>query len=434
MLRSGPRYAQHDGETPSYYEASAVERPAWPTLTADRRADVAIVGGGYTGLSAALHLAEWGYDTVLLEARRVGGGASGRNGGQLGSGQRRIQTALEAELGMDAAQALWALAEEAKACVKALIAQHRIACDLKPGIIHAAHRARHAGFLARYAAHLHTTYRYQAIEPLDKAALAGRVATTRYHGGYVDTGAAHLHPLNYALGLGRAASAAGAAIHEQAAVETIGSGPPWALRASGHTVCADRVLLACNGYLDRLVPRIAGRIMPINNYILATAPLGDARAHALIPGDEAVSDTKFVIDYYRLSADRRLLFGGGESYSRSFPRDLKGFVRRRMLRVFPQLADVGIDHAWGGTLAITRARMPSFGRAAPELYYAQGYSGHGVGMASFAGKLVAEAIAGTAERFDVFARLPQPAWPGGTLLRWPLLVLGMRYYALRDLL
>jgi gamma-glutamylputrescine oxidase len=192
------------------------------------------------------------------------------------------------------------------------------------------------------------------------------------------------------------------------------------------------VVLACNGYLEGLEPRIAGRIMPINNYVLATEPLGEAGAKSLIRDDVAVADSKFVIDYYRLSADKRLLFGGGETYRRSFPRDMKGFVRKYMLRVYPQLAETRIDYAWGGTLAVTLNRMPDFGRLAGDIYYAQGFSGHGVALTSLAGQVMAEAIAGTAERFDLFARIPTPTFPGGTLLRWPGLVVGMLYYSLRD--
>jgi gamma-glutamylputrescine oxidase len=172
--------------------------------------------------------------------------------------------------------------------------------------------------------------------------------------------------------------------------------------------------------------------MPLNNFILATAPLGEAGARALIRDDVAVADTKFVIDYFRRSPDHRLLFGGGESYSARYPADLRRIVRPRMLKVFPQLADVPIDYAWAGTLAITRSRLPHFARLAPEILVAHGYSGHGIGPATLAGKLIAEAIAGAAERFDVLAALEAPRFPGGALLRWPALVLGMLYYGLRD--
>ena len=426
------RYAQHDGAAPTWYEASARAHPTWPALEADIRADVCVVGGGYTGLSCALHLAEHGYRTVLLEARRIGNGASGRNGGQLGSGHRRDQFTLERELGEEPAQLLWSLAEEAKALVRELVARHGIECDLKPGIAIAAHRPRHARALAREADHLRTRYGYEQIEVLDRAALHAEVASEGFHGGLMDRGAGHLHPLDYARGLARAAAEAGVDIHEGSPVTGLAAGAPCKVRAGPHTVTADAVVLACNGYLDALDPGCGKRVMPINNFILATAPLGEARARSLIPHDVAVVDTRFVVNYFRLSADGRLLFGGGETTSSRLPADPGPLVRRCMLRIFPQLADVRVDHAWGGTLAITRTRMPSIGRLEGGLYFGQGYSGHGVALATLGGALIAEAIAGTLERFDVFAELPQPPFPGGRFLRWPTLALALTYGALRD--
>ena len=426
------RYAQHDGAAPTWYEASALTRPAWPALDGDVRADVCVVGGGYTGLSCALHLAERGYDTLLLEARRIGNGASGRNGGQLGSGHRRDQSALERELGAEQARLLWSLAEEAKALVRTRIARHGIACDLKPGIAIAAHRPRYARALAREAERLREVYGYGEIDVLDRAGMRAEVDSEDFCGGLLDRGAGHLHPLDYALGLARAAADAGVDIREGTPVTGLAPGAPCRVRAGPHTVSADAVVLACNGYLDALDPGIGGGVMPINNFILATEPLGEERARALIPRDVAVVDTRFVVNYFRLSADRRLLFGGGEKASTRLPADPGPLVRRCMLRIFPQLADVRIDHAWGGTLAITRTRMPSIGRLPGGLYYAQGYSGHGVALATLGGALVAEAICGTLERFDVFARLPHRPFPGGALLRWPTLALALAYGALRD--
>ena len=426
------RYAQHDGAAPTLYEASARTSLTWPALDGDLRTDVCIIGGGYTGLSCALHLAERGYGTVLLEARCIGNGASGRNGGQLGSGHRRDQMTLERELGEEQARLLWTMAEEAKALVRDRIARHGIECDLKPGIAIAAHRPRHARALAREADHLHSRYGYDELEVLDRAALRAEVASEDYCGGLLDKGAGHLHPLDYARGLARAAAGAGADIREGTPVTGLAPGSPCTVSAGPHTVTADAVVLACNGYLDGLDSGLGGRIMPINNFILATEPLGAERAQALIAHDVAVVDTRFVVNYFRLSRDRRLLFGGGETTSSRLPADPGPLVRRCMLRIFPQLADVRIDHAWGGTLAITRTRMPSIGRLQGGLYYAQGYSGHGVALATLGGALIGEAIAGILERFDVFARLPQPSFPGGRLLRWPTLALALTYGALRD--
>ncbi len=406
--------------------------PAQPRLEGSLRADVAIIGGGYTGLSALLHLAERGYDAVLLEAARVGAGASGRNGGQLSSGQRLDQPALERLVGAARARALWQIAEDAKALVKALIARHAIACDLKPGILDAAHKPAHAVALEREAEHLQTRCAYPHARYVPRAELAEMLGTTRYFGGLLDRDGGHLHPLNYALGLARASLDAGGRIFEQSRVVRIEEGPGAIVATSQGEVRARHLVLAMNGHLGRLVPRLAGRIMPLNNFMLATAPLGEAGARALIRDDVAVADTKHVVDYFRLSADHRLLFGGGETYTRRLPDDLKGFVRKYMLRVFPQLAEIPIDYAWGGTLAITRTRLPHFARLAPDVFVAHGYSGQGVALATLAGQLIAEAVAGTAERFDVMASLPAPRFPGGTLLRLPTLVLGMLYYSLRD--
>jgi gamma-glutamylputrescine oxidase len=416
----------------SYYVASANAMPAHPPLRGSLSADVCIVGGGYTGLSALLHLAERGYDAVLLEAARVGAGASGRNGGQLSSGQRVGQSALEAMYGNDRARLLWQLAEEAKALVKDRIRRHGIACDLKPGVLDAAHKPAHAEALQREAEHLARRYDYPHTRYVGANEMREMLGTQRYFGGLLDADAAHLHPLNYALGLADAALAAGGRICERSQVVKVGSGRPALIETTEGQVQARYVVLAVNGYLGRLVPALAGQIMPINNFILATAPLGEADARALIRDDVAVADSKFVIDYFRLSADRRLLFGGGESYSTRLPTNLKAIVRRCMLKVFPQLAEVPIDYAWGGTLAITRSRLPHFARLAPDVFVAHGYSGQGIGLATLAGQLIAEALAGQAERFDVMAALKVQRFPGGTLLRWPALVLGMLYYGLRD--
>ncbi len=416
----------------SYYAATVKGLKERPALTGRIDCDVCVVGGGFTGLSTALHLAERGFDTVLLEAERLSWGASGRNGGQLGSGQRKDPEEVAQLTSQEDSRRLWDLAEEAKALVKDLIARHGIDCDLKPGILSAAYKPAHAGEFQAYAEMLRRDFDYQEIRSVSREEMAEMLGSAIYHGGCLDNGAGHLHPLNYALGLASAAEAAGARLFEASRVTAIVGGAKPLARSAGGEVQARHLILACNGYLDRLEPRIAGRIMPINNYVLATEPLGAARAKALIRDDVAVADSKFVIDYYRLSADKRLLFGGGETYSRRFPKDIKGFVRKYMLRVYPQLADVGIDYAWGGTLAITMNRLPDFGRLEGDIYYAQGFSGHGVALTSLAGKIMAEAIAGTAERFDVFARIPTTKFPGGTLLRWPGLVAGMLYYSLRD--
>ena len=415
--------------SPSYYSATANPAPLRPAAAGEISGDACIIGGGYTGLCAALHLAERGYKTVLLEAERVGFGASGRNGGQINTGLRKNPMDLVALFGRDMAKQMFALAEEARALVRERVVRHTIACDLKPGSLYVAYKQRDPEWMAEEGDTFRDVFGYSALRLLSKAELEERLASRRYFGAIADDGAGHLHPLNYALGLADAAEAAGARICERSRVTHVAPGE---VHTAAALIKARHILLGCNAYLGALEPRIAGCIMPISNYIIATEPLGQEEACALIRDDVAVCDTKFVVDYYRLSADRRLLFGGGETYSAREPADIAAFVRPYMLKVFPQLAGKRIDHAWGGRLAITMNRLPHLGRLPGDIYFAQGYSGQGVALACLAGKLMAEAIAGSAERFDVFARIPHHSFPGGTLLRYPLLVLGMLWFALRD--
>jgi gamma-glutamylputrescine oxidase len=417
----------------SYYHASCNRSVELTPLDGSRRADVCIIGGGYTGLSSALHLAERGYDVVLLEARKPGWGASGRNGGQLCSGQRKDQVELTKMVGADAARELWILAEAAKDLAKDLIAKHQIDCDLKPGIAHANHKPGYAGESREYVDFLRQQYDYHQIEYLEPDAMAELVGSDSYHGGSLDMGAAHLHPLNYALGLADAALAAGARLYESTVVESYQEGKPNRIVTNRGIVEADSIVLACNGYLGKLEQRVSGKIMPINNFVIATEPLSDEQLKVICPRDVAIADSRFVVNYYRLSADKRMLFGGGENYRQNFPANIANFVRKPMLQVYPKLADTRIDYAWGGTLAVTLNRMPHFGRLGRHnTYFAQGYSGQGVAMATLAGKMISDAIAGEAESFDLFGTIATRDFPGGDLLRWPGLVLGMSYYALRD--
>lgn len=422
----------------SWYYASAVDLVDYPALTGHISADVCVVGGGYTGLSAALTLAERGHSVVLLEGYRIGSGASGRNGGVLGMGQRKDQDQLERWLGRETAASLWQVALDANALVRQRIAQYAIDCDLKNGVLHAAHRPRHVRGYWDYVDLLAERYDYQHCRKVDRAEMADMLGMDTYHGGYLDMGSGHLHPLNLALGLGRACREQGVRIFEHSAVteyQPQGSGAAGGgrlrVRSAAGEVDADCLVLACNGYLGRLARGIDAYQMPINNFVLATAPLGESRGRSINRDDLAVVDSRFVVNYFHNSPDHRLLFGGGENYSPRFPRDLQAFVRRFMLEVYPQLADVDIDYAWGGTLAITLKRMPHFGRNG-SVYWAQGYSGHGVAMANMGGKLIADAIAGDAAGFDLMAGVPQVRFPGGRLLRWPALVAGMLYYAMLD--
>lgn len=419
---------------PSLYAATRDAAPDRPPLQGTARADVCIVGGGYTGLSAALHLARTGRSVILLEAHRMGFGASGRNGGQIGSGQRLEVTDLERMAGPAAARRLWDMAEEAKALTFALAAEAGV--PTKRGIAHCARRPAEVAHAHEMANRLARDYGYTQITPLDEPALRALIPSPAYIGGDIDRGAGHVHPLNYALGLARLAEAAGATLHEGSEVVEIAHGSataPSRVRTAGGEVTATHVILAANGYLDALEPAIAARVLPINNYILATEPLGE-RALEVLAEDIAAHDTKFVVNYWRLSDDKRLIFGGGETVSYRFPRDIAAKVRKPMLQVYPQLAGVRITHAWGGTLAITMNRMPCFRRPAPNALSASGFSGHGVALATLSGKLMAEAVTATSDGFDTMAALPMRPFPGGALLRWPLLVAGMSWYALRDTL
>ena len=415
----------------SWYAATATPLERFAPLRGETRADVCVIGAGYTGLSAALHLAEAGMDVVLLEAHRVGFGASGRNGGQLGSGQRMHQDDLERLVGAAEAARLWQLGEEAKDLVKALIARHGIDCDLKPGVAWTGSTASEVAHLHEYARMLQDRYGYDALDILDAEACHALCPSPDYNGGVLDRGAAHLHPLNFALGLARAAAAAGVRIFEDTHVHHVEERQPATVRTDKGRVVADHVVLACNGYLGGLSRKVAARVMPINNFIVATQPLG-AEADRVLTRDVAVADSKFVVNYFRLSADGRLLFGGGESYGYRFPSDIRAVVRKPMLKVFPHLRDVPLDYAWGGTLAITMKRMPYLARLAPNVLSASGYSGHGVGTATHAGQLMALAIRGQSDGFDTMARVPAPAFPGGPALRTPLLTLAMTWFAMRD--
>ncbi len=414
----------------SYYAATATPLAAFPPMMGETRADVCVVGGGYTGLSAALHLAQKGYDVVLLEAHRVGFGASGRNGGQVGSGQRQDQDWIEKTVGVQTAHRLWEMAEDAKALVRSLIADHAMPVTFQPGVALACRTTAELRAAHAYAEKLHRDYGYDQVQPLDRAGIQAIIGSRAYTGGDIDHGAGHLHPLNYAIGLAMAAVAAGVRIYETSEVHHLQHGAkPVVQTGQGRVVC-DHVILAGNGYLGNLDRKIAARVMPINNFIVATEPLG-IRAKEILSQPIAVADTRFVVNYWRLSEDNRLLFGGGESYGYKFP-DIIKTVMKPMLQVYPQLKGVKIDYAWGGTLAITMNRMPCFTRPAPNVLSASGYSGHGVAMATLAGKIMAEAVGAQAERFDLMASLPYTRFPGGAGLRWPLLVTAMTWYSMRD--
>ncbi len=413
----------------SWLAETAGPLPDHPPLRGEARADICVVGGGYAGLSAALQLAGRGLSVVLLEANRIGWGASGRNGGQLGVGPRADIRTYESMVGRDDAVRVWEISVAANRLVRELVARHGIDCDLADGYLEAAWRRADLDDMAAYAAHVAQAYGHPALELLDRDGVAALIGTDRYHGGFVDRLGGHLHPLKYALGLGRAAAEAGVVIHERSPVRSVA---PGLVEAEGGRVRAEQVLVACNGYIDGLVPAATRRMLPLNNFIIATEPLGENRARVMNRDNLCVADTRFVLNYFRLTPDRRILWGGGEGSGRRFPKDLGPMVRGRMLQIYPDLADLGVTHAWGGTLAITGTRFPLFQDAGRGVRAIGGWSGSGIHMATMGGRIAADAIAGETGDWDVLARMPTPAFPGGDWFRMPLLRLAMFWYGLRD--
>ena len=427
-LYRNDRPGQH---APSWYAASADPGPLRPRLDGSVRCDLAVIGAGYTGLWAALTAARAGLRVVVLDAHRAGFGASGRNGGQVGTGFNRSQSELERRLGTTNARAVWDLAEAGKAQLRDFCATDAPEAAYKPGVAHGEYSASEARGVRAEVEHLARVYGYDRIEVLDQAEIAALVKTPLYKGGILDRGAGHLHPLAYALALARAAEAAGAVIHEATEVTRLTEGAPVRLTTPGGEVTAQHVIVAGNGYLPNIHRQIAARVMPINSFICATEPLPD-RWQEVLAEDIAVADSKFVVNYYRFSPDRRFLFGGRESYSLGFPTDIRTALVRRMEGLFPQLRGVRIDHVWGGTLGITMSRLPYLGRIGPNVLTGAGFSGHGVALSGIAGRVMAEAVLGQAGRFDVMSKLPVAPFPGGAAFRAPLLTLAMTWYALRD--
>ena len=424
----------------SYYVHSA---PAWapsPPLQGEVDCDVAVVGAGLAGLSAALELASRGLSVTVLEAQHVGFGASGRNGGQAIHGLGCDMSVIEAQLGRDDARRVFDMSIEALDLMRQRMATHAIDCEWQDGFLSVATSPRKAQALAGWAQHMAQAYGC----PMTVAArdeVRRWIDSPRYHGAVHDPRSGHLHPLKYTQGLARAALAAGVRLHEATPVIALEQGPTVTLRTPQGRVRARQVLLAGNVYLQGLAPALAPRIMPVGTYIVCTEPLERDLWASLIPSLSAVCDTDVVLDYFRPTADQRMLYGGRCSYSTATPRDMAGSLRQRMVATFPQLAGARLSHAWGGFVDITMNRAPDFGRLPPtspghaaNVYYLQGFSGHGLALTGLAGQMVAQAMTGDASRFDVFARLRHRTFPGGALLRMPALVLGMAWYRLRDLL
>ncbi|MES0828405.1 NAD(P)/FAD-dependent oxidoreductase [Ruegeria sp. SCP11] len=421
------------GEYPNSYYADVAETLApFPKAQGALECDVCVVGAGFTGLSAAYHLAQRGYDVVVLDAQRVGFGASGRNGGQVSMGQRVEQDGLEKMVGEAHAHQLWDIGAQAVDLVRSLTKTPEVRTEFHDGVIHTVHRERYQAHNAEYVEHMSSKYGYDKIRLLDKDECHHLVNSPAYYGGTLDMGAGHVDPFELVLGLARLAVDAGARIFEQSKVVAVKEGDPATVVTDNATITARYVVLGCNGYLGNMHKHVAERVMPINNFIVSTKPLGREAQEEIIRNNYAVADSKFVINYFRFSDDHRLLFGGTESYGYKFPADIAGAVRKPMAEIFPQLKDVEVDHAWGGTLGITMNRMPHYERISGNILSLSGFSGAGVAMGTLSGQIAAEAIAGQAERFDVMAKVPTKAFPGGPMLRTPLLVLAMLWFSLRD--
>jgi gamma-glutamylputrescine oxidase len=418
----------------SYYAATAHAAPEHPALEGDATFDVCVVGAGIGGCAAALELAERGYRVALLESERVGWGASGRSGGQAIFGYGTGMDSLAAQLGAETARRLWDVSIEALDFVRDRVARHAIDCDLHWGHLHVATKPRQRDELLELQRDLAELYGYHSPRFLERDGVEALLATSRYCAGLFDPRSGHLHPLNYTLGLAQAAVAAGVRIFERSPVQRIERGDPLRLVTPRGTISARYGVLTRGGYVNGLKAPTNWRVMPVGTYVVATEPLGEERITRLIRDNVAVADVNFVLDYFRRSADHRLLFGGRVSYSGIDAFDTGKATGARMRRVFPQLAGVKLDYVWGGYVDITMSRAPDFGRIDGNLYYLQGFSGHGIAMSGMAGRLAAEAIAGQAARFDLYGRLKHHPFPGGRWLRTPALVLAMLWFRLRDLL
>ena len=415
----------------SWYEDTVGERPEYEALDGDASADVVIIGGGFTGLSAAVHLAKAGTNVALIEAHRFGDGASGRNGGQMGTGQRAWAEETEAELGLTRARALFDLAEEAKAHLLGFAEANGIEIDYMPGQMSVVHKKR---YLRDYQAHpaiMAERFGYPHLSFMDAKETAGRLGSTRYFGGVRDTGTGHIHPLKLVVGTARVAAEAGAKLFENTKATGISSqGGKVRVTTPSGAIIADKALIAVNAYGGSLEPQSAAHVMPIGSFIGATVPLGGDSP--VIPGGEAVDDSRFVVRYFRKPKDGRLLFGGREIYAPGNPQDIAVHIRRQIAEIYPALKDVEITHSWGGYVGITVPRKPFVREVMPNVISAGGYSGHGVMLSNFVGKLYAETVAGNRDRLKLFEDLNIPAFPGGRSLRAPLLFLALNWYALRD--
>jgi len=422
----------------SYYAASANGLAPFPAVSGDLTADVCVIGGGFTGVNTAIELAQRGLSVILLEARRIGWGASGRNGGQLIRGIGHDVSGFAKHVGVEGVRYMERAGVESVQLVGQRIREHDIECDLRWGFCELANTpAQFAAFKTEQQHLIESGYAHETRLVGPEQIREQVVNSGVYAGGLVDMGSGHLHPLNLVLGEARVAQNLGVKIFEQSPVLELIHGSTVQIRCASGTVRAGSLVLACNAHLDELEPKLSGKVLPAGSYIIATEPLAPDVAANLIPQNLALCDQKVGLDYYRLSSDRRLLFGGACHYSGRDPADIAAYMRPQMLKVFPQLANVRIDYQWGGKIGITANRFPQVGRLRqhPNVFYAQGYSGHGLNVTHWCAKLLGEAIhAGQSQGFDVFSAVPHMTFPGGPMLRSPLLALGMLWYRLREVL
>lgn len=415
----------------SYYAASANDTRQRPALAGALNCDICVIGAGYTGLSTALHLAESGFSVIVLEASRIGFGASGRNGGQIVHSYSRDIDFIEKHYGHKIGTAMGEMAFEGGRIIRRLVAQYGINCDFKSGALFAACNTKQLGDLEskqrRWEAHGHPD-----LQLLNAETIKNHVGSERYQGGLLDNSGGHVHPLNLVLGEAAALESLGGTIYEDSAVTRVDEGTQVKLHTANGCVSADFVMVAGNAYLGGLIPKLQHKAVPCGTQVIATEPLDPALQRQLLPQNNCIEDCNYLLDYYRLSGDGRLIYGGGVSYGDHEPGRIKARIIPNMLKTFPQLKGVKIDYAWSGNFLLTLMRLPQFGRIGTNIYYAQGYSGHGVTCSHLAGKVICEAIQGQAGRYDIFASLPQPAFPGGRLLRIPLMAMGAWYYNLRD--
>ncbi|OYD25696.1 NAD(P)/FAD-dependent oxidoreductase [Oceanimonas baumannii] len=415
----------------SYYAATANEHASWPQLTENIQCDVCVVGGGYTGLSTALFLSEAGFDVVLLEAGRIGFGASGRNGGQLVNSYSRDIDVIESRYGHDTARMLGSMMFEGGDIIRSRIEQYDIQCDFKPGGIFAALNPRQLHELESQKGNWER-YGHDGLELLDAGRVAQEIDSQNYVGGLLDHRGGHIHPLNLALGEAEAIRKLGGRIFEQSAVTSLTYGDPALAKTDKGSVSARFMVLAGNAYLGNLEPKLSAKAMPCGTQIVTTEPLSEEQASRLIANQYCVEDCNYLLDYYRITGDNRLLYGGGVVYGARDPDDIDRLVLPKLLKTFPQLEGIKVDYRWTGNFLLTLSRLPQFGRLEPNVYYMQGYSGHGVTCTHLAGKLLSEVLKGQAERFDAFASLPHLPFFGGRRFQVPFSAMGAAYYSLRD--